>query len=59
MVAETSQHCYTPRNILVTGGAGFIASHIAIDLARKYPEYEVSEAPLSFWNALIEQRKDC
>jgi len=32
---------YTPKNILLTGGAGFIASHVAILLVEKYPEYNV------------------
>ncbi len=32
---------YIPRNILLTGGAGFIASHVAILLATKYPAYNV------------------
>ena len=28
-------------NILITGGAGFIASHVAILFASKYPQYKV------------------
>ena len=32
---------YTPKNILVTGGAGFIASHIVIQLVKKFPQYKV------------------
>ena len=32
---------YTPKNILVTGGAGFIASHVVILLVEKYPNYKV------------------
>ena len=42
MVAESGQTYYTPRNILITGGAGFIASHVACKLALEYPEYQVS-----------------
>lgn len=32
---------YVPKNIFLTGGAGFIASHVAILLCRKYPNYNV------------------
>lgn len=32
---------YKPKNIMLTGGAGFIGSHVAILLAKKYPEYKV------------------
>ena len=32
---------YIPRNILVTGAAGFIGSHVATLLAKKYPAYNV------------------
>ncbi|XP_047961053.1 trifunctional UDP-glucose 4,6-dehydratase/UDP-4-keto-6-deoxy-D-glucose 3,5-epimerase/UDP-4-keto-L-rhamnose-reductase RHM1-like [Salvia hispanica] len=32
---------YTPKNILVTGAAGFIASHVANRLVRNYPEYKI------------------
>jgi len=32
---------YTPKNILVTGGAGFIASHVVIQLVKKYPNYNI------------------
>jgi len=32
---------YVPKNILLTGGAGFIASHVAILLVQKYPEYKI------------------
>lgn len=30
---------YTPKNILVTGGAGFIASHFLVYMVKKYPWY--------------------
>jgi UDP-glucose 4,6-dehydratase len=33
---------HQPRNVLITGGAGFIASHVAILFAEKYPDYKVS-----------------
>ena len=32
---------YTPSCIMVTGGAGFIASHIVLQLCEKYPQYKV------------------
>jgi len=32
---------YQPKNILITGGAGFIASHVVILLAKKYPHCKI------------------
>lgn len=32
---------YSPKNIFLTGGAGFIASHVAILLCKKYPQYNI------------------
>jgi len=32
---------YKPRNILLTGGCGFIGSHVAVRLTRQYPECKV------------------
>jgi UDP-glucose 4,6-dehydratase len=32
---------YAPKNIMITGGAGFIASHVVILLARKYPQFNI------------------
>ena len=32
---------YVPKNILITGGAGFIGSHVVLRLANKYPTYKV------------------
>ncbi|CAL5023004.1 unnamed protein product [Urochloa decumbens] len=32
---------YTPKSILITGAAGFIASHVAIRIAKKYPDYKI------------------
>lgn len=32
---------YTPRNILITGAAGFIASHVCNRLIRNYPDYKI------------------
>lgn len=39
--AATGGPGYQPRNILVTGGAGFIGSHVVILLAKKYPQYNI------------------
>ena len=33
---------HKPGNVLITGGAGFIASHVAILLVEKYPDYKAS-----------------
>jgi UDP-glucose 4,6-dehydratase len=32
---------YTPKNILIIGATGFIASHVANRLMRNYPHYEI------------------
>lgn len=32
---------FTPKNILITGAAGFIASHVANRLVRNYPQYKI------------------
>ncbi|XP_077236759.1 trifunctional UDP-glucose 4,6-dehydratase/UDP-4-keto-6-deoxy-D-glucose 3,5-epimerase/UDP-4-keto-L-rhamnose-reductase RHM3-like [Tasmannia lanceolata] len=32
---------YTPRTILITGAAGFIASHVTNRLIRNYPDYKI------------------
>lgn len=32
---------YKPKNILITGAAGFIASHAANRLIRNYPHYKI------------------
>ena len=39
--ANGSHDAYTPQSILVTGGAGFIASHVTKLLVTKYPQYKV------------------
>lgn len=46
-VAESAGHEllleaeYVPKNIFITGGAGFIASHVCILLAKKYPQFKI------------------
>jgi UDP-glucose 4,6-dehydratase len=32
---------YKPKSILITGAAGFIASHVAIHIVQKYPDYKI------------------
>ena len=32
---------FVPQNILITGGAGFIASHVVIRLVKNYPQYNI------------------
>lgn len=48
---------YIPRNILITGGAGFIASHVAIRLAKQYGGYKVSHGAAAAghgsWGSLV------
>lgn len=43
-LANGNHEAYTPQSILVTGGAGFIASHVTKLLVTKYPQYKV-ESP--------------
>ena len=33
----------TQKRILITGGAGFIASHVVRKIAEKYPSYKVND----------------
>lgn len=36
-----AEPAFVPKTILVTGGAGFIASHVVIRLVKLYPQYKV------------------
>lgn len=38
---QSTPEDYIPQNILVTGGAGFIASHVVIRLLNIYSNYKV------------------
>lgn len=38
---ESAFEGYTPKNIMVTGGAGFIGSHAVCLLVNKYPHYRI------------------
>ena len=37
----TATTTYEPKNILLTGGAGFIGSHVVIRLVKNYPQYNI------------------
>lgn len=39
MAQDTEE--FVPKVILVTGGAGFIGSHVAVRLTQKCPQYKV------------------
>ena len=41
LMSTPSPTSYTPRNILITGGAGFIGSHTVILFASTYPQYNI------------------
>lgn len=44
MAAANGNHdVYKPERILITGGAGFIASHVTKLLVTKYPQYKVGQ----------------
>jgi len=40
-IVDAAAPQYTPRNIMVTGGAGFIASHVVIQLVKQFPQYKI------------------
>ena len=53
---------YLPRSILVTGGAGFIASHVVIRLVQQFPQYKiVCFDKLDYCSSLsnLNEVKDC
>ena len=41
MPSSKQERVHLPKNVLITGGAGFIASHVAILFASKYPDYNI------------------
>lgn len=51
-LANGNHEAYTPQSILVTGGAGFIASHVTKLLVTKYPQYKVDGFAYSMLLAL-------
>lgn len=61
MAVETSPETTTDsyeKHILVTGGAGFIASHVVILLTKKYPQYKIVNFDRLDYCACLENLKD-
>eukprot|EP00792_Barthelona_sp_PAP020_P002873 TRINITY_DN1450_c0_g1_i1.p1 TRINITY_DN1450_c0_g1~~TRINITY_DN1450_c0_g1_i1.p1 ORF type:complete len:347 (-),score=94.09 TRINITY_DN1450_c0_g1_i1:78-1097(-) len=54
-----SQEIYIPKVILVTGGAGFIASHVTIHLVNTYPDYHIIVLDSLEYCASKNNLKDC
>ena len=46
------------RNILITGGAGFIGSHLVRLMVNKYPEYKIVNLDLLTYAGNLENLKD-
>ena len=46
------------KNILITGGAGFIGSHVVRLFAKKYPEYKVVNLDKLTYAGNLENLKD-
>jgi len=40
--ADSNGNSYTPNRILITGGAGFVASNFILFLMKKYPHYQIT-----------------
>eukprot|EP00492_Amphilonche_elongata_P005764 TRINITY_DN93_c0_g1_i3.p1 TRINITY_DN93_c0_g1~~TRINITY_DN93_c0_g1_i3.p1 ORF type:complete len:108 (+),score=28.25 TRINITY_DN93_c0_g1_i3:170-493(+) len=48
---------YEPKNILLTGGAGFIGSGVVLYLMKKYPQYKVVVVDKLAYNSNLQKRK--
>jgi len=49
---------YEPKNIFLTGGAGFIASHVVILLCKKYPQYKIVTYDVLDYCSCLENLKE-
>eukprot|EP00951_Prasinocladus_malaysianus_P048439 scaffold658495_cov70-Prasinocladus_malaysianus.AAC.1 len=43
----SAQDTYVPECIMITGGAGFIGSHVVLRLVKRYPQYKVFNTHVS------------
>ncbi len=41
MATQEEETGFTPSHVLVTGGSGFIASHVVVALVKQFPQYKV------------------
>ena len=46
------------KNILITGGAGFIGSHVVRTFVNKYPDYHIYNLDLLTYAGNLENLKD-
>jgi len=49
----SSTYTYEPKHILITGGAGFIASHVVERLCAQYPTYKVRVTNHRYFNCAV------
>jgi hypothetical protein len=54
--ANGSTATFTPKNILITGGCGFIASHVVIRLVKNYPQYKARELWREWGGMVLQQQ---
>jgi len=55
---STPDTTHTPKNILITGGAGFIASHVVLRFVKRYPQYKIVNLDkLDYCSSLLNLRE--
>lgn len=57
--AEDTVEDYKPQNVLITGGAGFIASHVVIRLVKNYAHYKVLQGVFRTRTCLFNEPVSC